>query len=200
MVIGLTGGIASGKSTVSRMLADLGAVLIDADKIARKVVEPGQPAWQQIKEVFGEEVLKADGRLDRAKLAKIIFHDPEQRRRLNGIVHPAIRKKMLEEKEAALNRGQDLIVMDIPLLFESELEHMVDKILVVYVPQEVQIQRLMERDQIDRDYALQKIGSQMPLETKKEKGHAYIDNSGSRDETRAQLVRILQEWGINSKR
>ncbi|EGL82126.1 Dephospho-CoA kinase [Caldalkalibacillus thermarum TA2.A1] len=196
MVIGLTGGIASGKSTVSRMLDDLGAVIIDADKIAREVVEPGQAAWQKIKETFGEDVLQPDGRLDRAKLAEIIFRDQEQRRKLNSIVHPEIRKQMLKRKEEALQQGEELIVLDIPLLFESKLEHMVDKILVVYVPEEVQIRRLMERDKIDRKYAIQKIESQMPLETKKEMGHAYIDNSGTREETRRQLLHILKEWGI----
>lgn len=194
MIIGLTGGIASGKSTVSRMLNDLGAEIIDADKVAREVVEPNQPTWANIKLRFGEDILYENGQLNRQKLGAIIFNDGQARTDLNAIIHPAIRKRMNEQKEKALKQGIELIVMDIPLLFESELEHMVEKVLVVYVPEAIQKTRLMHRDQIDEATALQKMKSQISIEKKKEKGHAFIDNSGTQEETKTQLERIIQQW------
>jgi dephospho-CoA kinase len=194
MIIGLTGGIASGKSTVSRMLYDLGAEIIDADKVAREVVEPNQPTWAKIKERFGKDVFYEDGQLNRQKLGAIIFNDGQARLDLNAIIHPAIRQRMNEQKEEALKKGIELIVMDIPLLFESELEHMVQKVLVVYVPEAIQKMRLMHRDQIDEATALQKMKSQIPIEQKKEKGHAFIDNSGTHEETKNQLEQIIQRW------
>lgn len=194
MIIGLTGGIASGKSTVSRMLKNLGAVIIDADKIARQVVEPDQPAWNKIKERFGEGVFLENGELDRPALGSVIFNNAEARTDLNSIVHPEIRKRMEEEKQEALKKGVRWIVLDIPLLFESELEYMVEKILVVYVSEEIQKTRLVERDQIDDTLALQKMRSQIPIEQKKNKGHAFIDNSGTIEETEAQLLQILKQW------
>lgn len=194
MIIGLTGGIASGKSTVSRMLKNLGAVIIDADKIARQVVEPDQPAWNKIKERFGGGVFLENGELDRPALGSVIFNNAEARTDLNSIVHPEIRKRMEEEKQEALKKGVRWIVLDIPLLFESELEYMVEKILVVYVSEEIQKTRLVERDQIDDTLALQKMRSQIPIEQKKNKGHAFIDNSGTIEETEAQLLQILKQW------
>lgn len=194
MIIGLTGGIASGKSTVSRLLFDLGAVIIDADKIAREVVEPHQPTWFHIREEFGPSVFHDDGQLNRTKLGEIIFANGQARVRLNALIHPAIRARMAERRDQALADGVELIVLDIPLLFESELEHMVEKVLVVYVPVEIQKRRLMKRDQIDEEMADKKIGSQIPIELKKEKGHAFIDNSGSIEETKKQLEKILEQW------
>lgn len=199
MIIGLTGGIASGKSTVSRMLRDLGAEIIDADKVAREVVEPDQPTWVKIKERFGTDIFFEDGQLNRQKLGAIIFKDGQARADLNAIIHPAIRKRMNEQKEKALIQGIELIVMDIPLLFESELEHMVQKVLVVYVPETIQKTRLMLRDQINEDTALQKMKSQISIEQKKNLGHAYIDNSGSQEETKFQLERIIEQWRAEDK-
>lgn len=199
MIIGLTGGIASGKSTVSGMLQDLGAVIIDADKIAREVVEPNQPTWHKIKQRFGEDIFHQDGQLDRKKLGAIIFKDGQARTDLNAIIHPAIRERMRQQKEKAQREGIELIVMDIPLLFESELEYMVEKILVVYVPEEIQKDRLMLRDQIDEKLALQKMSSQLSIEHKKDKGHAFINNSGSLTETRNQLEHIIQKWRTEEK-
>lgn len=199
MIIGLTGGISSGKSTVSRMLHDLGAEIIDADKVAREVVEPDQPTWAKIKERFGAGIFFEDGQLNRKKLGAIIFKDGQARSDLNAIIHPAIRKRMNEQKEKALLQGKELIVMDIPLLFESELAHMVQKVLVVYVPENIQKARLMLRDQIDEDTALQKMKSQISIEQKKNLGHAYIDNSGSQKESKEQLVRIIEQWRIEDK-
>lgn len=196
MVIGLTGGIASGKSTVATMMAELGAVVIDADQIAREVVAPGQPTLKQIRETFGPKVILPNGELDRQKLGAIIFNDKESRMKLNQLIHPAIRKRMNELKNKALEEGESFIVMDIPLLFESNLEGTVDKILVVYVPLEIQMDRLIHRDQMAREEALARIQSQLSLEEKKEKGHAYLDNSGTVAETRKQLIHILKKWGI----
>jgi dephospho-CoA kinase len=199
MIIGLTGGIASGKSTVSGMLQDLGAVIIDADKIAREVVEPDQPTWHKIKQRFGEDIFYQDGQLDRKKLGAIIFKDGQARTDLNAIIHPAIRERMRQQKEKVQREGIELIVMDIPLLFESELEYMVEKILVVYIPEEIQKDRLMLRDQIDEKLALQKMSSQLSIEHKKDKGHAFINNSGSLTETRKQLEHIIQKWRTEEK-
>jgi dephospho-CoA kinase len=200
MIIGLTGGIASGKSTVSGMLQDLGAVIIDADKIARQVVEPNQPTWHKIKHRFGEDVFYQDGELDRKKLGAIIFKDGQARTDLNAIIHPAIRERMRQQKEHAQREGIELIVMDIPLLFESELEYMVEKILVVYVPEEIQKNRLMLRDEIDEKLALQKMSSQLSIEQKKDKGHAFINNSGSLSDTKKQLENIIQKWRTEGKK
>lgn len=196
MIIGLTGGISSGKSTVSRMLKDLGAVIIDADQIAREVVKPSSSTLRQIREQFGASILLPNGELDRQALGQIVFNDQGARLRLNAIIHPAIRAEMIRQKEEAVLQNQQLIVLDIPLLFESKLEHMVEKILVVYVPEEYQLARLMKRDGIDEQTAWSRIRSQIPIEEKKLKGHAYIDNSGSLEETKAQLKNILADWGI----
>lgn len=199
MVIGLTGGIASGKTTVSNMLRNMGAVVIDADKIAREVVEPHEPAWVKIRERFGEEVFHQDGQLNRQRLGSIVFDDTQARIDLNKITHPAIRKRMQEKKEQAIEKGTKWVVLDIPLLFESELEYMVDKVLVVYVPQEIQKQRLMSRDQLEEERALQRMESQMPIDQKKDKGHAYIDNSGTIQQSKKQLEKIINSWSTEEK-
>lgn len=194
MIIGLTGGIASGKSTVSGMLEDLGAVIIDADKIARQIVEPHQPVWRELRKLFGEDIFFADGTLNRKKLGAIIFTDEEKRQQLNQLMHPAIRAEMIQLRDEAEAEGRELIVLDIPLLFESQLEHMVEKILVVYVSEQVQRERLIARDKVDEGEAQRKMSSQMSIELKKDKGHAYINNEGSRAETKKQLVDIIHEW------
>jgi dephospho-CoA kinase len=194
MIVGLTGGIASGKSTVSRMLLALGAVIIDADLIAREVVAPGQPTLEAIRDSFGQNIILEDGSLDRQKLGAVIFNDGQARTKLNLIIHPAIRKRMTELKEEAIVKGEELIVLDIPLLFESELHYMVEKILVVYVPEHIQKKRLMSRDQIAENEAMSRIRSQMSIEQKKNKGHAFIDNSGSYEETQEQLALIIKQW------
>ncbi len=203
MIIGLTGGIASGKSTVSKMMADLGAKIIDADQVARQVVEPGEPTLHKIVDRFGEEILHADGTLDRKKLGNIVFRDQTARMDLNQIIHPAIRTQMKKQLDDALQSGEKCIVMDIPLLFESERskrEYPLDKILVVYVPEPIQIKRLMDRDGIDETLARQKINSQIPMEEKKDMGDAYIDNSGTLESTKKQLLSILKQWREEVKR
>jgi len=199
MIIGLTGGIASGKSTVSEMIKNLGITVIDADIEARLAVEKGEDAYQKIIEHFGQSILLNDGNINRAKLGEIIFNNEQERTVLNGIVHPAVRRRMAEKQEAAINKGESLIVKDIPLLFESKLTNTVDRILLVYVDEEVQLQRLMNRNQYTREEALARIQSQMPLKEKRELADAVIDNNGSVEQTERQLFNILKEWGFKKE-
>ncbi|MDM5313004.1 dephospho-CoA kinase [Peribacillus frigoritolerans] len=195
-IIGITGGIASGKSTVSLYLQELGFTIVDADLASRAVVEPGEEAYHQVVEAFGEDILLADGNIDRVKLGSIIFNDQEKRLLLNGIVHPAVRNWMRVKTEAALSSGEETVFMDIPLLFESKLTFMVDKTLLVYVDEQVQLQRLMNRNGLSETEALARINSQMPLADKKALADAVIDNNGDINETKRQVKAILSEWYV----
>ncbi|GAE30129.1 dephospho-CoA kinase [Alkalihalobacillus hemicellulosilyticus] len=196
MFIGLTGGIASGKSTVSKMMQGLGLPIIDADLIAREVVEPNSVGLRLIVERFGEVVLAENGTLNRAQLGQIIFANPTKRIQLNDLIHPLIRERMNERKEQLLAAGRSTIVYDIPLLYESELFHLVDNVLLVYVDQETQLKRLMKRNQLSEREALERIQSQMSLEQKKERADAIIDNTRTLAETHHQLISILQNWHV----
>lgn len=191
MIIGLTGGIATGKSTVSALFREHDIPVVDADLIARDVVEPGKPAYNQIVQTFGREILHRDGQIDRKKLGDIVFSDEAKRHALNSIVHPQIRKEMVQQAKAAQEAGHKLVVMDIPLLFESKLQHMVDRIVLVYVPAEVQLARLIERDEVQEQHALKRIRAQLPIYTKKEEATYLIDNSGTREHTKEQVERLL---------
>ncbi|UFJ41538.1 dephospho-CoA kinase [Brevibacillus humidisoli] len=191
MILGLTGGIATGKSTVSAMLRERGITVIDADLIARQVVEPGMPAYNAIVRHFGTDILLSDRTIDRKKLGDIIFSDETERQALNAIVHPEVRKVMREMAEAAEQAGETIVFMDIPLLFESKLQYMVDRIVVVYVPAETQLRRLMERDDLDPEQAAKRIRAQLPIEWKKEQADYLIDNRGTREETEQQVEQFL---------
>ena len=193
MIIGLTGGIASGKSTVSKMLGELGLPIVDADIIARQVVERGEDAYQKIVKQFGEDILTDEGNIDRKKLGAIIFANSEKRKLLNEIVHPAVRAEMKRQIDKHSSEGHERIVLDIPLLFESNLQSMVDKIIVVYIPKELQLQRLMKRDGSTEEEALQRIQSQMPIEEKKSLADAVLHNSGSIEETKEQLIQLFKK-------
>ena len=195
-IIGLTGGIASGKSTVSQLLVQKGFAVVDADVAARTVVEPGEPAYEKIIEAFGQNVLNEDGTINRGELGAIIFHDEEQRKILNEIVHPAVRAQMLAEKDAAFSNGKKSVIMDIPLLFESNLTWMVDKTAVVYVDKETQLERLMERNSLSEAEALARIQSQMSLEKKKELAQAVLDNRGTIEQTVLQLDELIARWNL----
>lgn len=195
-VIGLTGGIASGKSTVANMFKELTIPVIDADVIAREVVEPGQAAYQQVVKTFGEEILKNDGTIDRPKLGAIIFADQEKREQLNQIVHPAVRKRMLEKKRYYQEQGEKCIVLDIPLLFESNLTSLVDQTLVVFVDEETQMKRLMERNQLTEKEARERIQSQLPLKEKVRLADKYIDNNQTIENTKEQLYDVLDKWNV----
>jgi dephospho-CoA kinase len=176
------------------MLEELGYPIIDADKVARLVVEPGQETLVKIAALFGESVIREDGTMDRAKVGELIFNDPASRKSLNDVIHPAIRKEMLRQRAELLEQGHQSIIMDIPLLFESRLQHFVDKILVVSVTEENQLNRLMERNQLTEKEARARISSQLPMSVKEEGADAVIYNNGSFDDTRWQLNRILNQW------
>ena len=196
MNVGLTGGIACGKSTVSRMLEARGAAIVDADRIARDVVRPGQPALLDIRETFGDDVVAADGSLDRGRLGSIVFGDAAARRKLEAITHPRIRaemKRQMEEWNA--KEPSRLVVVDIPLLFESRLDKLFafEDILVVYVPREVQLERLMARDGMSREDAERRIESQLPIEEKRKLADVVIDNSGALAETERQVEAYVAE-------
>jgi len=191
-VLGLTGGIGSGKSMVASMFANLGAEVIDADQLAREVVEPGQPALEEIATAFGREILLPDGRLDRGKLARIIFADPIARARLNAITHPRIQERMATEMALRGSRPGVLIV-DIPLLYENDRTGTVDSVIVVWVDTKTQLRRLVERDGLTADEARQRIAAQMPLDEKRARADMVVDNSGSRQNTRRQVEAIYRQ-------
>lgn len=196
MVIGLTGGIASGKSLVADALREQGLPVIDADVISREVVEPGEPALEQIIEHFGPEILQFDGTLDRKKLGTVIFNDTEKRQVLNQIIHPAVRQRMMAKRDDLVREGNEHVVLDIPLLLENNLRFMVDRVIVVYVNEATQKRRLVERDGRGEEDAAARIRSQMPLEEKRELADAVIDNSGTEKETKIQVNELLEQWKI----
>ncbi|NLN20058.1 MAG: dephospho-CoA kinase [Firmicutes bacterium] len=189
LVLGLTGGIASGKSTVARMLASLGAEVIDADRLARDVVALGSEALAEIVKEFGPSVLNADGSLNRAALGRIVFADPARRKRLEEITHPRILEEMRRQLQVIKAQGEaTLIVLDVPLLFETpEILPLCDCTAVVWVPEELQVHRLMQRDGLSRPDALQRIRAQIPLDRKRYLADVVIDNSGSLTATQSQV-------------
>jgi dephospho-CoA kinase len=199
LIIGLTGGIASGKSTIANMLKNEGITVIDADVESRLAVEQGEEAYHHIVNHFSKSILLEDGSINRAKLGEIIFNNKEERMKLNEIVHPAIRKRMLQKKESAKNHGEAIIIMDIPLLFESKFTELVDKTLLVFVDEDIQLQRLMERNHYSKQEALARIHSQMPLAEKKRLADVVIDNNGSLEQTGLQLKNVLSEWGFQKE-
>ncbi|WP_457982423.1 dephospho-CoA kinase [Bacillus paralicheniformis] len=194
LVIGLTGGIASGKSTVAQMFQQCGITVVDADVIAKEAVEQGMPAYHKIAETFGQGVLLETGGIDRRKLGEIIFTNEEKRMQLNAIVHPEVRKMMIKQRDEAIRAGERFVVLDIPLLYESGLEHLTDKVIVVWVPMELQLERLMKRNRLTEDEALNRIHAQHSLDEKKKKADAVIDNSGSLKDTEGQLHQLLDTW------
>jgi dephospho-CoA kinase len=194
-VIALTGGVASGKSTVARMLRELGAEVLDADEIAREVTEPGQPALDEIVAAFGPDVIGPTGQLDRKKLASVVFRDPQARARLNAIVHPRVRA-LLGERLAriARSRPETVVVVDIPLLFDvpvPEYEHL--DAIVVYASPATQLRRLMVRDHLDPEEAQARLGAQVPLREKLDRARWVVDNDGPLMHTREQVARIWEE-------
>jgi dephospho-CoA kinase len=194
VVIGLTGGIASGKSTVSKMFREKGIRVVDADQIAREVVEVGKPAYQKIVETFGEEILQADQTINREKLGALIFADEKKREQLNQIVHPAIRKEMLKQSQEEKEKHAKVVVLDIPLLFESNLTHLVDKTILVYVDEETQLKRLMKRNDLSEKDAKLRISSQLPLKEKIRLSDEVINNNGSIEETQTQLQQLIRKF------
>jgi len=189
-IIGLTGGIASGKSTVSAILKRLGARIIDADEVARRVLEKGQPALRKIIHHFGTTILNEDGSLNRKKLGEIVFNDKGKLKKLNEITHPEIEKLTKKLFEMERKRGTSRIVYDCPLLIEGNLMDMVDEIWLVYVDQETQIERLMDRDGFSKEEALKRITSQLPLAEKIEYADILINNNGNMKELERKVTQL----------
>ena len=193
-LLGLTGGIASGKSTISQFFKSKHIPVIDADIVAREVVEPNTTGLNQIVAHFGEEILLSNGKLNRKKLGSIIFEDEKKREQLNTILSKEIRQNILEKVTYFQSRKAPLIVLDIPLLYEGAYDEMVDSVMVCYVPKQVQLTRLMSRDHLSKADALNRINSQMDLEEKKRLADVVIDNSGSIEETLKQVDNWLTHF------
>jgi len=193
LLVGLTGGIATGKSTVSALLRELGAEIIDADILAREVVEPGEPALAEIAAEFGPGVLDAAGRLDRKALGAVVFADPERRRKLEAFTHPRIRDRFQRRLEELTARGfGGLVIFDAAVMIESGNYRNMDRLVVVVADEPTQIARLMARDGIGRDEAVRKIRAQMPLAEKAKLADYVIDNSGTPAVT-AERVRAVYQ-------
>lgn len=194
LIIGLTGGIASGKTTVAGMLRREGAVVLDADGIAREMVAHGKPAWMEIAVRFGDAVLAADGSIDRVRLGDLVFNDPALRQELNSIVHPRVGQE-LTRRTAEIKRRQPgaVLVYDVPLLIEVGMQNAVDLVVLVYVSPGIQLKRLRERDYLSEKDALARIGSQLSLDEKLKYADAVIDNSGSLEETAGQVRLFWKE-------
>jgi dephospho-CoA kinase len=191
-LVGLTGGVGSGKSTVAEMLRELGATVVDADEAAHAVYEPGSPGFDAVVREFGDEYV-AGGRIDRARLGELVFHDDDARRRLNSIVHPLVRDWMALRTAEAAERGAEVVVQDVPLLFENGLERLFSTVVLVYAPEEVQVERLVSGRGITPDRARAMIAAQMPIESKRGLAHHVINNSGAREDTQAQVRAIWKQ-------
>lgn len=192
-LIGLTGGIASGKSTVARFFREAKVPVIDADRIAREVVKPKKKAFCEIVVAFGEGVVGPEGTLDREKLAALVFSDESKRKLLDSITHPEVIREIARQVTALKKKKVRLVVIDVPLLFESGLYHQMTTNILVRVDPEVQLKRLMARDRLSEIQAWQRILSQMPIAEKEKLGGTMIDNSGSLEETRRQLDGLLAQ-------
>ncbi len=192
-VVGLTGGIASGKSVVSGMLADLGVKIIDLDKIAREVVEPNKPAWKEIIEYFGEELLLSDRTIDRKALGERVFANSEAREKLNEITHPRIVRELFKLIEKYRREKEEVVVVDAALLFEIKIDEWLKPVIVVSANEEDQIKRLQERDGYRREQTLERIRAQMTLKEKVRLADYVIDNSGSREDTRKQVEKVWKK-------
>ncbi len=197
--IGLTGGVGCGKSTVSSYLKELGIPIIDGDKLAREAVTPGSDAMKKIRAVFGDGVFTEDGALDRRKVADLVFSDEEKRQQLNAIIHPFIWHRTQEELYKAEVAGAKAVVLDMPLLLEIGWHLRVEAVWVVYVPQEIQIQRVMGRDGFTREQVMDRIGKQMATADKLKYADVVIDNSGTVEETRAQVDEALKALGVSDQ-
>ncbi|MGV3084555.1 dephospho-CoA kinase [Enterococcus dispar] len=190
-ILGITGGIASGKSTVVNVFKAKGFPIVDGDIVARKIVEPGKPALLAIKEAFGPEVITPTGELDRKKLGDIVFEDSAKRQQLNRIMNPYLRQQIKEEMALA-KKQSPLVIADIPLMYEGHYDHYMDEVAVVYVDFLQQKKRLMARDNIDEKMAEAKINSQMPLAKKRELADTVFNNNGSKEETSQQVLNWLE--------
>ncbi|HHW6501682.1 TPA: dephospho-CoA kinase [Staphylococcus aureus] len=197
-VIGLTGGIASGKSTVSELLSVFGFKVVDADKAAREAVKKGSKGLAQVREVFGDEAIDENGEMNRRYMGDLVFNHPEKRLELNAIIHPIVRDIMEEEKHEYLKQGYN-VIMDIPLLFENELENTVDEVWVVYTSESIQMDRLMQRNNLSLEDAKARVYSQISIDKKSRMADHVIDNLGDKLELKQNLERLLEEEGYIEK-
>lgn len=189
-IIGLTGGIATGKSTVSKMFQEKGIPVLDADIIAHEVMRKGTPVFKQIVETFGESVVLPNGELDRRKLGEIVFNDSYLREQLNRIVHPAVKDVMLE-RIRRIDPQVPLVILDVPLLFESGFDSICEQTIVVYTDEKTQLERLKHRNRLSTEDALKRIHAQMPLAEKIKRADVIIDNSRTIDETQKQVSEFI---------
>lgn len=193
-IIGLTGGIATGKSTVSELLTAYGFKVVDADIASRKAVKKGSKGLDQIREKFGQEAIDDNGEMNRKYVGELVFNNPEQRIELNKIVHPIVREIMEEEKNHYLNEGYN-VIMDIPLLFENDLQDTVDEVWVVYTSESIQIERLMERNDLSQEDGKARVYSQISIDKKSRMADHVIDNLGDKLELKQNLQQLLEEEG-----
>jgi dephospho-CoA kinase len=194
IVAGLTGGIGTGKSTVAAVFAEAGAVIIDADEIARNVAAKGRPAWCRIVAHFGRDILLPDGDIDRKKLGAIIFNDAQQKAHLDRIVHPHVISETEQQlKEIERVQPQAVVILDVPLLIEAGMDRDLDEVIVVYTPEAVQLKRVMRRDRLTAAEGLSRIRSQMPIEEKKMRGTVVIDNNASPAVTRKRVLKVFAD-------
>ena len=194
-IVGLTGGISSGKSTVSSYLKQLKIPVIDADEVARKVVEPNSQGAREIRKAFGSDVFEEDGSLNRQKLGALIFSNAENRQKLDELLQPLIKIMILDEIEEYRQKGENMIVLDLPLLFEKQYEELCEEIIVVYIPRKLQLERLMKRNQYTKQEALSRIDSQLSIEEKRKRATVLLDNQG----TIQQLYQQVEQWLVETK-
>ena len=194
IVIGLTGGIGSGKSTVSDILKEQGIPVVDGDLIAREVVEPHRPAYEEIVRAFGTEVLQQDGTLNRKRIGEIVFSDPEKLSILNSITHKEIYRVILERLESLKETGTSLVFLDVALLFETGFDQLTDWVWVVDAPDAVRVERIQKRDGLREEEILKRIQSQMSREMRNTKGDLVLDNSKGREELKAQILQELKQY------
>jgi dephospho-CoA kinase len=191
-LIGLTGGIASGKSTVATILKQLGAAVSNADELSREVVQPGKGAWKEIVETFGANVLQSDKTLDRKKLRAVVFDNPDARKKLEAIIHPKVRALAEEKIRELAAAGRSIIVYEVPLLFEGQLHHWLRPVILVACDINTQRQRLRDRDQLTNTEAQQHIDAQMSLEEKRKLADYVIENNGNIEELEQQVKSVLE--------
>lgn len=193
-LVGLTGGVASGKSTVAKMLQRCGAVVIDADALARQAVEPGRPAWREIVKTFGKRILSSDRSIDRKALAAVVFSDRSKLRRLNAIVHPRVAREQRRRLRAIARKNPcAIVVYDVPLLFEAGLAHTVDAVVVVTADRTTQIARLRARNGLSKSEAIRRVRSQLPLAKKAELADYVLDGTKPRSRLRADVRRLYRK-------
>ena len=193
LIVGLTGGIVGGKSTVASMFKDLGAKIIDADKLGHSVILPNKPAWKKIVKIFGKDIIQNDMTIDREKLGKIVFANQSLLKKLNKITHPEITKMIKKEIDSVKNKTHNqekVLIVDAALIYEAKIDRFMDKIIVVYIDKDEQIKRLIKRNNLSKDEALQRVRSQIPMEEKAKIADYVIDNSNSLDKTKKQVEKI----------